>query len=86
MISKMCRITIEVLQQEKRVAIESQMCYSKVTTQKSNKETLNCYEQCNTGYEVSSIPFEIFAEIRSNKGSDQVQNESTVHLSVAASA
>ena len=24
----MCRITIEVLQQEKRVAIESQMCYS----------------------------------------------------------
>ena len=38
------------------------------------------------GYEVLSIPFEIFAEIRSNKGSDQVQNESTVHLSVAASA
>ena len=36
------------------------------------------------GYDVMSIPFEIFAEIRSNKGSDQVQNEPTVHLSVAA--
>ena len=36
------------------------------------------------GYEVLSIPFEIFAEIRSSKGGDQVQNESTVHLPLAA--
>ena len=56
-----------MLHQEKRIAIESQKCYSLVTTQKSNKKALNCYEQCNTGYEVSSIPFEIFAEIRSKK-------------------
>ena len=36
------------------------------------------------GYEVLSIPFEIFAETRGNKGGDQVQNESTVHLPLAA--
>ena len=35
-------------------------------------------------YEVLSIPFEIFAEIRSSKGGDQVQNESTVHLPLVA--
>ena len=42
------------------------------------------YEQCNTGYEVSSIPFEIFAEIWGDKGSGQVQNEPTIHLPLAA--
>ena len=36
------------------------------------------------GYEVLSIPFEIFVEIRSSKGGDQVQNEPTVHLPLAA--
>ena len=67
-----------------RVGIWGQRHYNYL--KKSNPTVVNVMRMKGTleQYEVLSIPFEIFAEIRSSKGGDQVQNESTVHLPLAA--
>jgi len=51
--------------------------------QNSKEKEPTSHDKYNTRYEVSSIPFEIFAEIWGNKGGNQVQNEPTIHLPVA---